>query len=403
MVIRVKIKSRGLFLIGLSLLLVLSFVSLHGRQATGSDQASLGFSLGEVLLRWRLVSSGVVTPESQSGEEELTGALNRLKSSLKDTGFPQKAVNRVKPLGDKLSAAKSRSLWSIQLGYWSFRQVGSSVVLSGTEIGSISEEARSQSYPFLEFPDGGARATVDITEKSLKTGSENFTVELWVNPVDNVSGTLLEISDWSLVLRDNGLVVELPQGSVSGTELTANTWTHVALVTNGEKVTVYQNGLKSVESELSDPLETAGKLELGGGFVGKLDELRLRSKVISPAGISFDRPLDYLLGFPVISWVNENFESGDQWNFYAGFLVSSLAVKSSSEVAAVQPKNLSDASEFLLGKIEDVPRPPEGLPASVVDEIRQLGKLGKNDELSDANKSKVDEILAELINYLGLS
>ncbi len=403
MVIKMKKRSSDLFLVGLSLLLVVSFVSLPGRQAAGSERAELGFSLGEVLLRWRLVSSGFVSPESQMGEAGLSGALNQLKSSLSSSGFPEEIVKRVKPLERKLLEAKNRFLWPIQLGYWGFSQSGSSVTLSGAKIESISEEARFQSYRYLEFPDGEAGATVDITKKSLGAGSENFTLELWVNPSGTVSGTLIDLSSWSLALEDNGLVLDLPQGPISGTDITDGSWSHIALVTDGREVTVYQNGLTTVSSELSEPLGITGKLKLGGGFRGKLDELRLRTKAISPEGVSFDRPLDYLLGFPVIGWVNENFGPDERWNFYAGLLVSSLSVKGSSEMATIKPENLKDASDFLLGKIENVPAPPEDLPTSVQDEVTQLGELGKNEELTEEDRNKVNDILEGLVNYLGLS
>lgn len=403
MVINMKKRSSDLFLVGLSLLLVVSFASLPRRQAAGSERAELGFSLGEVLLRWRLVSSGFVSPESQMGEAGLSGALSQLKSSLSASGFPEGIVKRVKPLEDKLVEAENRFLWPIQLGYWGFSQSGSSVTLSGAKVESISEEARFQSYRYLEFPDGEAGATVDITENSLGAGSEKFTVELWVNPAGTVSGTLLKVPGWSLVLEDNGLVLDLPQDSITGTDLTTGSWGHVALVTDGKGVTVYQNGLVTMSSELSEPLGIPGKLQLGGGFRGKLDELRLKTKAISSEGVSFDRPLDYLLGFPVISWVNENFGPDERWSFYAGLLVSSLSVKGSSEMATIKPENLKDASDFLLGRVENVPAPPENLPTSVQDEVTQLGELGKNEELSEENMNEVDEILSELVNFLGLS
>ena len=402
MVINMKKRSRDLLLVNLILLLVVSFVVLPGRQATGSEQAKLGFSLGEVLLRWRLVSSGFVSPENQSGEAGLSGALNQLKSSLALSGFPEGIVKRVKPLEAKLAEAETRFLWPIQLGYWGFSQNGASVTLSGATIKSISEEARFQSYRYLDFPDGEAGATVDITKKSLGAGSENFTIELWVNPAGADSGTLISVPGWSLTLQDNRLVLDLPQDTISGIDLAAGSWAHVALVTDGKEVTVYQNGLLTVSSKLSEELVIPGKLQIGGGFRGKLDELRLRTKSISSESISFDRPLDYLLGFPVIGWINENFGPDEQWDFYAGLLVSSLSVKGSSEMATIKPKNLKDASDFLLGRIENVPAPPEDLLASIQNDIGQLGELGKNEELSEADRSKVDEILAGLINYLGL-
>lgn len=199
------------------------------------------------------------------------------------------------------------------------------------------------------------------------------------------------------------LVLNLPQESITGTDLTAGSWGHVALVTDGKGVTVYQNGLVTVSFELPEPLGIPEKLQLGGGFQGKLDELRLRTKAISSEGVSFDRPLDYLLGFPVIGWVNENFGPVERWDFYAGLLVSSLSVKGSSEMATIKPKNLKDASDFLLGGIENVPAPPEDLPTSVQDEVTQLGELGKKEELSEENMNEVEEILSELVNFLGLS
>lgn len=390
----------GTFLVILSILLVLSAFSISDRTVLGSEEAKLGYALGSVLLRWNLISSGLVSAGEDSAREPLESSLDRLEEALDSTGFPADLCERVKPLRTKLEAAKERKLWTIQLGYWSFGEEDSSVTLSGADRESINEEARFQSYRYLEFSEEDDRVMVDITEKSLPESLEKFMVGLWMDPGDPLTGTPVGGANWSLVLRDGEVVLEHPGGTVPGKELTHEYWTHVALVTDGDTVKLYQNGLPTGEADLSEPLKISSELELGSGFIGKLDELRVKQEKVNPEEINFDRPMDYLLGFPVIERVNENFESEETWNFYAGLLLSSLTVKGDSKVATVKVDDLKDVSDFLLGNREGLPEPPDSFPESGLADIKELGRLGELEELSEGDREEVEKLLESLVSYL---
>lgn len=396
----IKESTSAVFLLILSVLLVLSLFPVSDREALGSEEAGLGFALGGVLLRWNLISSGLVAADDDSVSAPLEESLDSLEGALTSTGFSKDLVDRVKPLRAKLEAAKSKSLWSIQLGYWSFSQEEASIALEGARRGSVNEEARFQSYRYLDFPGEDARAVVDLTEKPLPDPMEKFTISLWINPDGRSAGNPVEGTNWKLVLEDGDLALELPDGAVSGIEITSDYWTHVAIVTGGDSAELYRNGLSVGKADLPEPMEISTELELGNGFIGKLDEVRLKPESVGPEEIYFDRPLDYLLGFPVIGRANEKFQPEESWDFYAGLLVSSLTVKEESGVAAVKAKDLKNVSGFLLGDQEDLPDPPDTLPESVLEDIEELGQLGELEELSEGDREEVKKILDSLVSYL---
>ncbi|MFP4135677.1 MAG: LamG domain-containing protein [Candidatus Acetothermia bacterium] len=395
-------KTTILFLIGLSFLLVLMGLSGSVRKARGSEEAGLGYSLGSVLLRWNLISSGLVSPGSDSIKDPLASSLDSLEDELDSGDFSADLVERVKPLKAKLEAAGEKSLWESQLGYWGFSDEETSVNLSGAKKGSVNKEARLQSYSYLEFSGDDDRAVVDLSAKSLSVPLDVFTVELWINPDPQSSGTVVRGSNWSLELGEGGLLVELPSGSVPGGEVVPERWFHVALVVDSSSAILYRNGLQVEEEELSESVKVGSELELGDGFRGKLDELRVRPKRVSPEEINFDRPLDYLLGFPVISLVNQKFDDSKAWEFYAGLLVSSLKVKGESGLAEVKSEDLKNVSDFLLGEGESLISPPDYLPETVFKDLNDLGRLGEKEELSQNDREEVGKKLDALASYLDL-
>ncbi|MBS3766388.1 LamG domain-containing protein [Candidatus Bipolaricaulota bacterium] len=396
----IKERTTVAFLMVLSVLLVMTVLPISDREVLGSEEAGLGFSLGGVLLRWNLISSGLVAAEDESVSVPLEESLDSLEDALTSTGFSEELVDRVKPLRAKLEAAKAKSLWSIQLGYWSFSQEEPSIVLNGARRESVNEEARFQSYRYLDFPEEDGHAVVDLTEKPLPDTMKRFTFSLWINPDGQSTGNLVEGDNWRLVLRDGDLALELPGGSVSGVDITSDYWSNVAIVTDGDSTELYRNGLSAGKTDLPEPMEISTELELGKGFVGKLDELRLKPESVKPEEIYFDRPLDYLLGFPVISQASKKFQAEESWRFYAGLLVSSLTVKEDSGVAAVKAKDLENVSRFLLGGQEDLPDPPDSLPESVQGDMEELRKLGEQEELSERDREAVKKILNSLVSYL---
>ncbi|NBW23743.1 MAG: LamG domain-containing protein, partial [Caulobacteraceae bacterium] len=143
--------------------------------------------------------------------------------------------------------------------------------------------------------DGAGDWLTAPNSKGLYIGSGNFTVEGWLYPTTtgttravvaqfNTNGTG---PGWTIYLKTTN-VLEFYGGSgtitVTGTgTVSANVWSHFAVVRNGSTITIYVNGTAGgtgTNSSFSD--DTTAPVEIGarGGngsipFTGYIDDLRI--------------------------------------------------------------------------------------------------------------------------------
>jgi len=395
----------SLSLIGLLFFLLIAapFFSV-GIKARGSEPAKLGAGLAGVLLRWNLVSSGFVSADKKVGGKGLAGALNYLGEVGKSSGLPPQIMKRLPPLEKKLAAAEGEYLWPIQLGYWGFTGGDGSLSLSGAEIRSASPEARVQVFQYLHLAKKTASAKVDIGKKTFSPPLDTFTLQLWVQPGGNSAGTIVGTGNWKLSLNNNRLELLDESGEVLlGTASdSAENWFHVSLVVEGENVEMFLNGTSVGQSVAPESLQVSSEVVLGRAFTGNLDELRLSPEPLERKLLRFDQPLDYLIGFPIITWAQSNWSAAELWHFYGGLLVSNLTIKRDSEVSSLKADNLLKVAEFLLGKVEGMPQPPDGLPGGVRNALTRLNQLGESEKLNEENRVEVEEVIGRLATYLDL-
>ena len=144
----------------------------------------------------------------------------------------------------------------------------------------------------------------DAADLDLTTG---MTLEAWVRPSS--------VTNWRTVLlkeRTGGLVYALygsnnssrPETYITvGAELGApaqaalalNTWSHVAVTYNGAMLRLFVNGVEVGSRALSGPMSTStGVLRIGGNsvwgeyFSGRIDEIRIYNRALTPAEILSD-------------------------------------------------------------------------------------------------------------------
>lgn len=70
------------------------------------------------------------------------------------------------------------------------------------------------------------------------------------------------------------------------TRLVPNNWYHVAMTTDGTVIKTYVNGFLDSTHVISHPVRTEDSFQIGGRFLGTIDEVRLFDRVLTPDEIS---------------------------------------------------------------------------------------------------------------------
>ena len=125
---------------------------------------------------------------------------------------------------------------------------------------------------------GGARLSgtpvVWPADAATKTDAGSaLTWSLWVKPEGN-SGTLLQQGGLSLGLQAGKLTLKAGNKTVTGADLPAGAWAHVALVMDQGKASLYLNGAAAGQGEAALPA-LDGELAAGRDFSGAIDEIEL--------------------------------------------------------------------------------------------------------------------------------
>jgi len=124
----------------------------------------------------------------------------------------------------------------------------------------------------LRWPEG---------ERLRHAAGAPLTLSLWVRPENPASGEIVNWGVLKLSLVGGAVRLSMPGPSgaleASGGSLAANSWAHVALVSDGAKSTVYLNGTQVAEVAGAVPA-LQGALAVGEGFNGLVDELQLSAQ-----------------------------------------------------------------------------------------------------------------------------
>jgi biopolymer transport protein ExbB len=100
------------------------------------------------------------------------------------------------------------------------------------------------------------------------------TVSLWLRPDSVERGTVFAWGPLSLSLQAGRLTARLGSASLSGGELRAASWTHLALAVGGGKARLLVGGTEVASADIALPA-VAGELRVGEGIAGAVDELQV--------------------------------------------------------------------------------------------------------------------------------
>ncbi|MFB6290479.1 MAG: LamG domain-containing protein, partial [Candidatus Bipolaricaulia bacterium] len=216
---------------------------------------------------------------------------------------------------------------------------------------------------------------------------------------------LVSSGDWYLGVNGSKLALNKPQAGVilTGEEINPGYWTHIALTWDGKTINLYRNGNKVASASYSGSLNITEEIVFGGGFIGDIDQLRVKDRSVSRSSLHFDLRINYLLGFPIISWVQKNLTPEELWRFYAGFFFSNISIKRESGQYSVTGKKLNQVAEFLLAETDKNRKIPSDLSEGLLEDIKKMRDLGGDGEITEEETGSLDQILENLSNYLGLS
>jgi biopolymer transport protein ExbB len=133
----------------------------------------------------------------------------------------------------------------------------------------------------------GTQGIALSNDKLKAPGNGPYTVSMWIKP-DAAAGTLFKQGPLSLALQGGKLVGALGSIKAAGGELPAATWAHVAVALGNGKLNVYVNGQQAASADVAAaaaPIE--GKVAVGEGFKGQLDQLEVASTVRSADWLKF--------------------------------------------------------------------------------------------------------------------
>lgn len=143
----------------------------------------------------------------------------------------------------------------------------------------------------FEFTGGKGFLRSEALPESLQSLSE-FTLAAWIKHSEGAGdGFILQAGNdadaFSLKLDGSSLKAMGSDGSSADTALAVSPgeWFHLALAGTREKVEVLVNGSSSGNLSLPQPALFAVPLQIGGGFSGLLDEVRLYNRALSSSEI----------------------------------------------------------------------------------------------------------------------
>ena len=232
------------------------------RVLAGDDKTPLKFSverfdgINELAVLW--VQLPTVLPGSDKNVFYVYGGNPKAAAEASDaTGFDAATVIALhfsdKPAGaDQLGAVKPQ---------------GS---LSTEPNGLLAASARLTGEPI----------TYALSDKPVVDAGSQLTAGLWVKLDDVQRATLLNWGGLTLNLSGGKLVLRGDRGDVSGGDIAAGRWTHVALRLGLGKATLFVDGTQVAQGDLATPA-LGSNLRLGEGARGLMDEVQVAAALRS--------------------------------------------------------------------------------------------------------------------------
>lgn len=129
-----------------------------------------------------------------------------------------------------------------------------------------------------------ARVTCDRLTKL--DGAQNYTIQLWFNPTTWTEGaTLLSAADsWSITLGKEGTIIAKvgdKTAEIKSDDMAHGKWAQLTIVTDGDKTEAIVNGETAPINSLGAMPAKSGEFTIGGGYDGRIDEVRVWKTALS--------------------------------------------------------------------------------------------------------------------------
>jgi biopolymer transport protein ExbB len=182
-------------------------------------------------------------------------------------------------------AGEAKAVFGSDALVWHFAEDGAPQDSSGNGVAGESGVARD--------PNGliGPAAKLDgqsaISLPAAFSLSAPATISLWVKPAAaQANGTLFALAGGLTIGLQAGVpyVSAGSQRAQASAALATDSWTHVAAVLDGQKITLYAGGQSVAQLEGAPAASLSGQGSLGQGFSGEIDELEVSRAELS-AGV----------------------------------------------------------------------------------------------------------------------
>ena len=190
--------------------------------------------------------------------------------------------------------------------------------ISVQKAGLIGESAMFNGNPFV----------IPANPAISRAAGAGYTWSAWVKPASLDQPATLYAQGDALTLRIDGqkLSLNVAGSNISGGEIKAASWQHIAFTLEGGKANIFLNGV-AVASGEAPVMEVATDIKIGAGYLGEMDELEI-AKVARSEGwlklIASAQGMDSQLLKVEEPAAGEGEEEGE--TNYIGILLDSLTV-----------------------------------------------------------------------------
>ena len=233
--------------------------------ATNSLNAASGSSNGLTIGRW------VEAPDSQTwlgyiADVRVVKGTAVYTSNFAAPTAPLTAITNTQ----LLTCTNKNDIWDVSSG--------SQVITKGGNVTASDTYRKFTTSSAMYFDGSGDYLSIadDITFHP----SGNFTAECWIYPTASpaqpiIFGQWSNPYSWAILLSNNSsrnVRMIFHDGSfqdtVTGTAVTLNTWTHLALVKNGSTATIYVNGVSAGTDTIGNLTNSTAPLTIGANSTG---------------------------------------------------------------------------------------------------------------------------------------
>lgn len=390
----------------LILSITVNLLAAAGTTNTKTQLSQTGLAAGTFLSHWGRFQAFQILqiPPPQSLIKLMFSSLNSLEKEISQYPELAKLLNdRFKSLTSFLNYNLNQRVNERKPHYYFLFEDKTNFSDNGGKIFTISPPNSKKKYSYLVLKE--VKDFVKIPTDSQSEDGGSLTVELWLKPAVQSEGKVLQSSNWALAVSGSTLVLNISSEKtgedvkVSADDFPRDIWSQVAIVSCTDGVKLFVNGNLKGSKERQGPLELGETITIGKGYTGFVDELKIYFEQLHFTTLGFTKPIDYLIGEPIINWFQkQSLESGEMWHLFSGLVVSALNAKGDTET--VKPSDLNQSIRIMSGKQPQMPQPPTTLPQNVKKALHTLETLAEKSEFSPEDSQLLSTQLKILTGYL---